>query len=630
MNAFLKTLLVLAILSDQSLAKEWPIYTPRIESRESWEHYSRTIGDRQISKFIIDVKSGEIFFFDVNIFRLHADFVLRHLHQQTWNHDNVKAFNQNYEEKKPLFILGIVSFHPGQSLWTLSFWEGDKISAADIKRTHEILQKSFFQRQIQFLPMSDQQEQKVQAIRRFNIQTTTNDALYRTAPYQPFRQGASIGKLRIVPTKQKFEDLRFSPNEIVVLQESYPDIPPVAGIITAAFSTPLSHVNLRARAWGIPSIGIQHVSKQLLSLNGRWVKLSAAESTYTIRLATPSEIREKQNALKPRAVTLPALDLEFKKLPMLTTLSAKDVHRVGAKTANLGQMASHPPTRQYIPKGFSVPFYFHGRHLEQNDLQPQIDAVIASIKNSQTGHLRKQLADLRQRIIEAPLDPHVLNALYKRARIMLPSKGWFVRSSTNAEDLKGFSGAGLYDTVPNVRGKEALGVAVKTVWASLWNERAVLERSYFGISHSHVAPAVLIQEAVPADAAGVLVTKDLFDPESLQSFTISATSGHGMRVVRGKKIPEQLVYDMENQGIRVISRSNDPTILTFDLAGGIKEIPNPNQGAVLTEQNVNALAEAVLATRTLFPNPFLDYEWLFHKGKVWLVQCRPFVEANDP
>ena len=66
--------------------------------------------------------------------------------------------------------------------------------------------------------------------------------------------------------------------------------------------------------------------------------------------------------------------------------------------------------------------------------------------------------------------------LYKRVRLKLGGKGVFVRSSTNAEDLPGFNGAGLYDTVANVRGKAALGEAVKQVWASLWNLRAVEER----------------------------------------------------------------------------------------------------------------------------------------------------------
>ena len=117
--------------------------------------------------------------------------------------------------------------------------------------------------------------------------------------------------------------------------------------------------------------------------------------------------------------------------------------------------------------------------------------------------LRRTLEELRAAILAAPIDPEVLDVIYRRVRLKLGGKGVFVRSSTNAEDLPGFNGAGLYDTVPNVRGKEALGVALKTVWASLWNLRAVEERTTFGIDHRQVFAAVLVQVGVAATAAGV-------------------------------------------------------------------------------------------------------------------------------
>src|ERR1041384_5434571 len=71
--------------------------------------------------------------------------------------------------------------------------------------------------------------------------------------------------------------------------------------------------------------------------------------------------------------------------------------------------------------------------------------------------------------------------------------GLFTRSSTNAEDLPNFSGAGLYSTVPNVRTDQQLMEAIKTVWASVWNYEAYEARESFGMSHFAVYPAVLIQ-----------------------------------------------------------------------------------------------------------------------------------------
>ena len=75
------------------------------------------------------------------------------------------------------------------------------------------------------------------------------------------------------------------------------------------------------------------------------------------------------------------------------------------------------------------------------------------------------LEDMRKAILAAPIDPAVLDMVYKRVRLKLGGKGVFVRSSTNAEDLSNFSGAGLHDTLPNVKGHDPVCNAIKFVWA---------------------------------------------------------------------------------------------------------------------------------------------------------------------
>ncbi|MBK7540204.1 MAG: hypothetical protein IPI49_33600 [Myxococcales bacterium] len=201
----------------------------------------------------------------------------------------------------------------------------------------------------------------------------------------------------------------------------------------------------------------------------------------------------------------------------------------------------------------------------------------------------------------------------------------FVRSSTNAEDLPGFNGAGLYDTVPNVVGKAALGAAIKTVWASLWNLRAVEERTTFGIDHRQVFSAVLIQVGVAATAAGVLVSKNLFDPRDDDGYTINAKWGLGMRVVEGQKIPEQIIFDATNDGTKIISRADDPTMLVFDERGGIKEMAVPGGGVILTEQRAQAVGRAGVRVRVRVSRRPPDVEWVLEGEKVWIVQCRPYI-----
>jgi len=188
------------------------------------------------------------------------------------------------------------------------------------------------------------------------------------------------------------------------------------------------------------------------------------------------------------------------------------------------------------------------------------------------------------------------------------------------------SGAGLYDTVPNVVGKEALGQAVKTVWASLWNLRAVEERTAFGIDHRQVFAGVLIQIGVSATAAGVLVSTNLWDRSDAGGFTINAKWGLGMRVVEGQKVPEQIIFDATNDGTKIISRSDDPVMLTFDVHGGIQEVPSPpGGGVILTEERAKRLVTAVRRFMPLFKAKVLDVEWVLEGERVWIVQARPYV-----
>jgi phosphoenolpyruvate synthase/pyruvate phosphate dikinase len=148
----------------------------------------------------------------------------------------------------------------------------------------------------------------------------------------------------------------------------------------------------------------------------------------------------------------------------------------------------------------------------------------------------------------------------------------------------------------------------------------------FGIDHRRVYPGVMIQIGVNATAAGVLITANLFNAEDEKSFTINAKTGLGIRVVEGTKVPEQIIFDLSNDGTKIISRSDDPVMLVFDDHGGIKEVPNTNNGVILTEERAKRLAKTVDSLIPLFSRSYpLDVEWLFEGEKVWIVQARPYM-----
>ena len=276
-------------------ADEHRAWVKQVPDSRTWHHYSKRVSSDELGKFIIDIKSNDLYFIDVNLFNIHADFVLGVLLKQAWTADNVRAYNLNYERDKPRFILGYLTHHQKVDLWALSFWEGDKIDAAGVDRVWKRLSTTFFKaKELVYRPDSPAQETMAKGLKARGIKVVTNDTIYKSADYQAFNRGSTVGTLRVVPVGTPYEQLTFDRHDIALLQESYPDITPVAGIISQTFSTPLSHVNLRAAAWDIPNIGLRDAAKTYASLEGKVVYFEAGSTGASLRAATPEEITKAQ------------------------------------------------------------------------------------------------------------------------------------------------------------------------------------------------------------------------------------------------------------------------------------------------------------------------------------------------
>nr|HEX4317864.1 PEP/pyruvate-binding domain-containing protein [Kofleriaceae bacterium] len=594
----------------------------------TWKAYSKTVGADQLGKCIIDIKSNNIYFFDVNLFNIHADFVLGVLLHQAWNHDNVVEFNKNYERDKPKFILCYLTHHLKVDKWTFSFWEGDKIDADGIARTKKRLDDSFFRaKDLLFRPDSPLQQKIAVEVAKKGIKTITNNEIYKSSEFQAFTKGRAVGTLRVVPIGTPYESLNYNRHDIVLLQESYPDITPVAGIIATQFSTPLSHVNLRAGAWHIPNAGDKKARDKWGKLDGKLVYYEVTDTAVTLREPTQAEITELDRPIGPKHVDLPKADLSNSRFAMLTRMRAKDVIVYGTKASNLGEIVTANIPGVRVPMGFGVGFYYYDQHMKQNHLYDKVDAMLGDARWKDPAWRRDALVAVQKQIMDAPIDEATLDAIYKRVRLELGGKGVFVRSSSNSEDLPGFNGAGLYDTRGNVVGKQQLADALRYVWASIWNLRAVDEREAFGIDHKQVYMGVLVQIGINATAAGVLVTKNLFDPSDDHGFTINAKWGLGERVVQGQKSPEQIIFDPTNDGTKIIARSDDPVMLKFDDHGGLVEQPvPPGQEVILTEARAKKLGDMVMKFIPVFAKGVpLDVEWVLEGEDIWIVQARPYV-----
>jgi phosphoenolpyruvate synthase/pyruvate phosphate dikinase len=404
-------------------------------------------------------------------------------------------------------------------------------------------------------------------------------------------------------------------------------LPPVAGIIIAQPSTPLSHINLLVKGWGVPNAYIKNAHQLLKEFDGWWVSFETRRDTYVIKRADLGQVKEYQQRMASRPDLIkPRSDLTVTRIALLNQQRARDVTAYGGKSANLGEMIRARLPGIIVPSGFTVPFFYYDQFISDNNLDESIHEMMNDQKFVHDPTFRRRrLADLRERIQDGALNDQLRADVLRLVHTQFSGKGLFARSSSNSEDLPNFSGAGIHSSVPNVKGDHQLMEAIKTVWASLWNFEAYEARERAGIDHGQVYMAVLIQEGINADSAGVMLTTDPYDRENKSAYYISAKRGLGIKVVEGKRVAEQIIFRPQTNTIQVLTRSAEDSLLTFDEKGGVKEVPISGERAVLTDEMIRKLVKAAQDIKRVFGGKDQDIEWIYVGGQIYIVQARPFV-----
>lgn len=541
-------------------------------------------------------------------------------------------FRNNYLENNRRFLLGTVAYQTKAGKFTFEFWEGDLASAELIKEAYAKLSESFFA-PIYFKPNSDRQ--RIAAGKIQEIKTLQAGDIGESRDYLPLHQASGVGVLRVID--KMTDDTIIDRNEIVIFRESPLTLTPLSGVITTNFSTPLAHVNLLAAGWGIPNAYVKNADETFKPLIGKFVYFETREDGFILRAAETKEALEAGRRLAERSDLLtPQADLEFTGLNELKNQRARDSLRFGAKAANLGEVihAMRPGKVRgiIVPPGFSVPFFYYDQFLQENKLDIEITEMLGNDRfNHDPAYRKTRLTQLRDKIQHAKLNQNFQREVRTKVRALfgdLAKTGVFARSSTNSEDLPNFSGAGLYTSVPNVRSAEALDEAIKTVWASLWNYEAYEARESSGLNHAAVYPSVLIQQGINADAAGVMITTNPFDTQDHTSVYVNAKRGLGIRVVEGRRVAEQLLYNSRTGAVKVLTRSDDDTMLKFDERGGVREIKIETERAVLTPALTRRLARIALEIKRAFNGVDQDIEWLTVGNQIYIVQSRPYVRGQ--
>ncbi|MEJ7713963.1 MAG: hypothetical protein WKF84_29980 [Pyrinomonadaceae bacterium] len=200
---------------------------------------------------MIDRKNkNRVYYVNSKRYRFHRDFVnSSYLSLERGQ----EFFDNNYLKPNRRFIMGNVAYQAPVGKWTFEFWEGDLISAEQIKLAYELLNATFFEK-LAYKPNSLRQEEASNAFP--GLERVLQSEISGNQEYLPHNLAKGLGRIHVI--EKLDEHVEIGSNEILVLNEVPIHLPPVAGIITTQPSTPLSHINLLAKSWGVPNAYIKN------------------------------------------------------------------------------------------------------------------------------------------------------------------------------------------------------------------------------------------------------------------------------------------------------------------------------------------------------------------------------------
>jgi len=323
-------------------------------------------------------------------------------------------------------------------------------------------------------------------------------------------------------------------------------------------------------------------------------------------------------------------------------LGMNDVSRVGGKNASLGEMISNLANAGVqVPGGFATTADAFNQFLDQSGLEARIHKVLDSLDVDNISALGQAGKDIRNWIIDTPFQPELENAIKDAFKTLQGDAGeeasFAVRSSATAEDMPDASFAGQQETFLNVKGYDSVMVAIKHVFASLFNDRAISYRVHQGYDHKGVALSAGIQRMVRSDKAssGVMFT---IDTESGFEDVVFITSSYGLgeMVVQGAVNPDEFYVHKPtlDAGRPAIVRRNLGSKLIEMIYsdatehGKQVEIVDIEKSKSLefsiTDEEVMALAKQAQIIEKHYQRA-MDIEWAKDgiDGKLYIVQARP-------
>ncbi len=503
----------------------------------------------------------------------------------------------------------------------------------------------------------------------------SKEALYAGIDAQYLNHGVAYGTLRLL-TPEQLETEIVSFEDVLVLPRLPNELPLVGGTITGELQTPLAHVNVAARARQTPNLALLNAAEdpRVAPYLGQLVRFEVGPGRFSLAPATLDEARAYWASRTDRPPFAPEADLGPRGVRPLEDLGFADGARVGVKAANVAELGrvlgttSDDPAAAVAPRGFAVPFgefeHFitttpvpegHCALAEEDCLEEgrsmatcaaarglctpaeaAAETIVAYAQRLPTeaafttdSAVREAALDgLRWIMRHVDVDPDFGAELDARITERFGSAGVRLRSSTNAEDLDQFTGAGLYDsTTAYGSGGERASKEIRKIWASVWNWRAFQERAFWNVTHDAVKVGVLVHDAFPDEQVnGVLITQNLADPQ-IPGLYVNAQAGEtSVTNPEDGAVPEIFAI--------VLGPTGRPQAVRQRFSSLSPETP------LMTDDEIIALYRAARRVQQHFaplygrdPAGFaLDIEWKLHGPERRLVfkQVRPYAAPPAP
>ena len=300
---------------------------------------------------------------------------------------------------------------------------------------------------------------------------------------------------------------------------------------------------------------------------------------------------------------------------------------VGGKGANLGRLAG---AGFDVPPGFSVTTDAYSMFMRESRVGETLADAIAKFDYEHADVLETQTARIRNLIVDSPTPAAIATAI-TAAHALLAARSSTplrvaVRSSGTAEDLAEASFAGMHDTYLDIHGVEALLDAVKRCWASLWTARATSYRHNHGFDHAAARLAVVVQEMVNADVAGVMFTANPLSAR-VDEFVVNASWGLGEAVVSGAVTPDEFVLSRSRCRVKRFSLGSKAVRVVRDEISGNGTITEPvpadlQASPSLSDDDAGRLAALGARVMHFYDGLPQDIEWALADDHFYLLQSR--------